>query len=471
MSKSYPAFLSYHSQSNCFAYAKYLSAIGKKLENGANSEILGGQFVGNFRIRNCHNPNVVVDVQLFGKLPLTHVFVNSIFAKISGFYENQEVILERIDSTTNCSYVEVAPTTNNDYSVISQSRSNIEANFLDQIRLVSNNMLIPYFVSPGIFVELRILNISPTTNNPVILDNETELHVQTATENGLNDEKKTLAMNVAKIVEGLSNEGFKSNFTIKLEKETVMARVLPRHLADYWMKDIEETVDEATIYIEGRDNVGHNEFGIVQVFSPNHHNEVMFSYLHRPSKMLITTAFNSALSHMLTSLKLPDKFHCVIGNSEYDEYSTISFRSVEPSKMVYLKHADLQVDDKTKQWLDQQNHMQELMSSLESKMQCHPILLSSSGKVMDLMAGGKSVDSIEKSLSETIRDLESKKPSLLLLDDIDVILPQLDQEQRQIPTEKLIALLCNKLKKCKVNAQFAEDQLWHTNLSSTNPQK
>lgn len=57
----------------------------------------------------------------------------------------------------------------------------------------------------------------------------------------------------------------------------------------------------------------------------------------------------------------------------------------------------------------------------------------------EFLNSGRSADAIEKILTETLQELEIKKPACLFLDDFDVILPQVDQEQRQLAMEKVVA--------------------------------
>lgn len=51
----------------------------------------GGPLLGNFRMKSCDNPNIYCDIQVFGQFPFTNVFINSVFAEVSGFHEKQEV--------------------------------------------------------------------------------------------------------------------------------------------------------------------------------------------------------------------------------------------------------------------------------------------------------------------------------------------------------------------------------------------
>lgn len=45
------------------------------------------------------------------------------------------------------------------------SQASIENDFLNQIRLVSQNMIIPYFLSPGVYVQFRIRELEKDLQN------------------------------------------------------------------------------------------------------------------------------------------------------------------------------------------------------------------------------------------------------------------------------------------------------------------
>ncbi|CAI5456233.1 unnamed protein product [Caenorhabditis angaria] len=581
MSQSYPAFIGFHSIGNCFGYVKSNNSINNDSFNVKES--VGSGFLGNFRMRSCENPNIYCDLQVFGRTPFTNVYVNSVFADVSGFHEKQEVILEKITTTTFCSYIDVAPKTDDDYSVIAQSQAGIEMNFLNQIRLVSNNMIIPYFVSPGVHVQLRILNIIPQTNNPVILNNETELHVQTVLESSDSKTKNQIAQNVSKIVQTLSSDGFISNYVIELESKSLSARILPRKIVDSWIKQQSQELDENTIYIAGEKNSLYTKHGIVEVRTNSSEDGIYeFYYLHRTSERKLDEKFNYALHHMFDSLKNSEKFCCIDGSGNLSPYTTIEIQAVDQNRLRYLHSVDVLIDKQTLEWIHKYQITAQLLKSISSKIKTNPIVLPLTGKsievsiegkdfevklmavtknikvyenvcfLMDLnceihlkeqqseseekketgnfdnyglntfddvvhigshskhlsdiasscsiegnhslLLGnsgsgksyfikrlarrlahstrinyckliqcssfkGKSSDALEKTLTETFLELELRKPSVLFLDDFDSILPKIDQEQRQIPLEKVVSVFCQKLRKTKINVIIVAQRL------------
>ncbi|CAI2355909.1 unnamed protein product [Caenorhabditis sp. 36 PRJEB53466] len=609
MNQSFPAFVSFHSLSNCFAYAKSLTAINDTKDLSSLNEKFGGPLLGNFRMRSCENPNIYCDLQVFGHSPFTNVFVNSVFAEVSGFQERQEVILERIDSKTYCSYIEVAPRTDNDYSVIAHSQASIENDFLNQIRLVSQNMIIPYFLSPGVYVQFRILNIVPATSKPVVLNNETELHVQTVTEGSQSDEKSQMAQRVSNIVQDLSTQGFLSNYVINLDKAPLVGRVLPKKIVESWIKSEIEKMDKSTIYIAGKLNCPYPEHGIVEVRSHARiegEEHVQFFYLHRTTGNLKkkNDALNYSLAHLFDSLQLVNRLHCVDGSSSLEPYANIKISAVPENRICTLRYCEVLMEKETLQWIEEFEMTSVLTKSLHSKLQGNPILLSVEGKELDValddkiirvkvvpsikglqkrvsestcflldlttemiykktadgkqksndsdgsrrrrkrpedtesehkpdtssenfglaqiedfvqtgshskklseldkicrdgrqhvlilgasgsgkttfikklarrmsynssvtfcklvpcaLLKGRSADTIEKMLAETLLELELKKPSCLFLDDFDIILPQVDQEQRQLAMEKVVSVFSQKLRTTGVSVILVAQRL------------
>ncbi|ULT85065.1 hypothetical protein L3Y34_013630 [Caenorhabditis briggsae] len=617
MNQSYPAFVSFHSLSNCFGYAKLLTAINATNDLSLVNEKFNGPTLGSFRMRSCENPNIYCDLQLFGQLPFTNVFVNSVFAEVSGFQERQEVILEKIANKTYCSYIEVAPRTVDDYSVIAQSQASIENEFLNQIRLVSQNMIIPHFLSPGVYVQFRILNIVPATSNPVILTNQTELHVQTVTEGSQSDEKATMAKKVSSIVQDLSTQAFLSNYVIQLEKTPVVGRVLPRKIVESWLKTDVDKIDKNTLYISGKENCPHPEKGIVEIRSlvRNEQQEsCQFFYLHRTNTTTLKKnddVLNDSLAHMFDSLQLTNRYHCVDGSGSLEPYVNVKIYEVPEDRICTLRYCDVMMEKETFQWIEEFEMTNLVTQSLHAKVQAKPILLSVEGTELDVslddkairvkvlpsikglvkrvtestcflldittemiykkitdpkqklseseaskrrrrrpddsetletpkteptngtnhienfglvqsenfvqigshskmlseldkvcrnekrhvmvlggngsgkttfikklarrlsynssvtfcklipcaLLKGRSADIIEKLLNDTMTELEVKKPSCLFLDDFDVILPQIDQEQRHLAMEKVVSVLSQKLRTTGVSVVLVAQRL------------
>uniref|UniRef100_A0A8R1I688 Protein kinase domain-containing protein n=1 Tax=Caenorhabditis japonica TaxID=281687 RepID=A0A8R1I688_CAEJA len=72
---------------------------------------------------------------------------------------------------------------------------------------------------------------------------------------------------------------------------------------------------------------------------------------------------------------------------------------------------------------------------------------------------GRSADTIEKLLTETLSEMECKKPSCLFLDDFDIILPQVDQEQRHLAMEKVVSVFSQKLRTTDVSVILVAQRL------------
>lgn len=397
MNQSYPAFVSFHSLSNCFGYAKLLTAINATNDLSTVNEQFNGPLLGSFRMRSCDNPNIYCDLQLFGQLPFTNVFINSVFAEVSGFQERQEVILEKMNCKTYCSYIEVAPRTDNDYSVIAQSQASIENEFLNQIRLVSQNMIIPHFLSPGVYVQFRILNIVPATGSSVVLNNNTELHVQTVVEGSKSDEKANMAHKVSSIVQDLSTQGFLSNYVVKLEQNPMIGRVLPKKIVMSWVNDGIEKLDKNTIYVAGRDNSPYPEHGIVEVRTRaknDNEEHIQFYYLHRTTSTNITKKndkLNNSLSHMFDSLKLADRQHCVDGSGSLEPYMNVKMYSVPESRICTLKFCEVIIEKETLAWAEEFDMVNLLIKAIQNQLQGNPLILSVTGKELDVLLNGKTI--------------------------------------------------------------------------------
>uniref|UniRef100_A0A1I7XGV9 SEC63 domain-containing protein n=1 Tax=Heterorhabditis bacteriophora TaxID=37862 RepID=A0A1I7XGV9_HETBA len=125
------------------------------LDEGQVKEPTTAALLGYFRVRSCDDPHLTFYIQIFGSLPFSHVYVNSVFANLCGFEENQEVILEKIN-VASCTSVEIAPLTANDFEILDKSSSHVEEAFLDQIHIVYPKMQFPFWISHGVYASFRI---------------------------------------------------------------------------------------------------------------------------------------------------------------------------------------------------------------------------------------------------------------------------------------------------------------------------
>uniref|UniRef100_A0A1I7TLI2 PEX-1N domain-containing protein n=1 Tax=Caenorhabditis tropicalis TaxID=1561998 RepID=A0A1I7TLI2_9PELO len=329
MNHNYPAFVSFHSLSNCFGYAKLLTAI-----NGSND-----------------------------------------------LSSTKEVILEKMDCKTYCSYIEVAPRTDDDYSVIAQSQASIETEFLNQTCLVSQNMIIPHFLSPGVYVQFRIIKIVPETIHPVILNSETELHVQTVMAESQIDGKAFMAHNVSNVVNNLSTHGFLSNYVIKLENIPMVIRVLPKHIVEKWLKSEALKLDKNTVYVAGK---------VKTRTRPDHGEKFQFLYLHRTKTTnLSKDALNDSLAHMFDSLQLVNRQHCVDGSGSLEPYANIKVVGVPQNRICMLKYCEVIMETETLMWVEEYDMKSLLIKSLRDQVQGNPILLSVEGKELDVLLDDK----------------------------------------------------------------------------------
>ncbi|CAJ0572937.1 unnamed protein product, partial [Mesorhabditis spiculigera] len=173
MSSRVPCFVKEHNWPNSFAFATTADLDGtvnlkKQPPLTSNPRCV--------LVRSCEDPNRKLFVQLSGPERFQYVLLNARSMEFAGFSDNEEALIESVEPTT-CDAVEIAPLSAEDFQVIEANTYEIEGTFLNQCRLVSQGMVIPFFASGGRPVLFKIVKIHPETTKPVLLSAHTELHV------------------------------------------------------------------------------------------------------------------------------------------------------------------------------------------------------------------------------------------------------------------------------------------------------
>ncbi|CAD6187326.1 unnamed protein product [Caenorhabditis auriculariae] len=400
---------------------------------------LGGSFVDNFRLRSCRNPKLYCDVQLFGKLPFSHVYINSVLAASSGLGEGEEVILEKIENTTHCTHVEVCPLSENDYSIILESHSTIENEFLNQVRLVSKNMILPYFVSRGIHVQLRIVSVTPPTPHPVLLNEDSELHVQTA--EVVSTTGKVFENQISKVIDSLSTDAFTSKYVMEGEQTVLETRILPRKIVEAWIKNQVSLIQPSTIYCIGKENTVAPEFGVVEINADQNEEEPPnFAYLYRtPTRQIRRSdSFNSALLRLFQSLQLGDKIQSIDGGLNLEEYTTVELTSLPASYVREAKSVIVTIDSKTYDWMRRFAANEKIIKSLKAKTTVHPLLLSYAGKTVEIPLGGSAVKVHVRPSKSDFKFSNYKRACFLVQENCEVIIKEEIESKSKDPSSEKI---------------------------------
>ncbi|GMT32996.1 hypothetical protein PFISCL1PPCAC_24293, partial [Pristionchus fissidentatus] len=173
--QKFPCFIGFHSWTNCFGYA---------VREGTRLAQLPPTLppLGFFRVRHCENENLTATVQILGVPPFSTLLLNASFARLLGFDEGDEVIIESLPPPLSCESVEIGPLTTNDYQIMESGCDAIENGLLSQLRIVSPRSRFIFFMSSSLSVAFRVVSInpSPPLGRFCLLTNSTELHVQSA---------------------------------------------------------------------------------------------------------------------------------------------------------------------------------------------------------------------------------------------------------------------------------------------------
>ncbi|CAI4228250.1 unnamed protein product [Auanema sp. JU1783] len=374
MGRNYPAFLQFHHLNNCFGYVKNEILFDSTVKINYNPASLG-DLLGTFIVRSCSDPHVTLVVQLYGRQPFSHLFLNAVLATNAGFQETQEVIVEVVEPT-NCQGVEIVPMSAQDYEIMDKSSSAVESLFLDQLTVVKKDMVFPLWLSPSMHVLFKIVNIVPPTDSPVYLVPSSELYVlpYLTPAKGLPYSQSSLSQ-VDTVFHGVTTDFSETRFHSSEYINNLIIRCLPRLLFEK-CKIFNQSSHPSLIYTLNKDEQ-YSSFNIVSTYRNDEPNAApVYAVL---IQVPINNVSNDDMHKAVISLLKHRPNHFISTNPLYSCYTQILCQSVNPKNIWNLKRCQVSIMKKESEDSPSLDNKKLIERSLQSLSAFYPIIMGCDG--------------------------------------------------------------------------------------------
>uniref|UniRef100_A0A1I7VEU1 Peroxisomal ATPase PEX1 n=1 Tax=Loa loa TaxID=7209 RepID=A0A1I7VEU1_LOALO len=181
--ETYSAVLRYHQRRNCFGYIQQRYSDVTR----TTSIQINATTSGTYNIIRCANPTECGLIQIF--VPNDHccykpkiLLINKIFADLFGFHENEEVIVQKVETASVCSSFEVELTSAEDWNTVTNQNSaqRIEELLLEQIHLITVGQTYPVWIGQNLHIYFIVARIEAFSSllQSACLSEFTEIHVK-----------------------------------------------------------------------------------------------------------------------------------------------------------------------------------------------------------------------------------------------------------------------------------------------------
>ncbi|CAJ0609517.1 unnamed protein product [Cylicocyclus nassatus] len=383
--QSYPVFLLFHDLPNCFAYARNGAVQGG---NYLLSMSLSSKTLGYFRVRSCDNNRFELYVQVFGSFPFTHIYVSKTFAELMGFRLKQEVIIEPVTPVT-CKSISIVPLSQHDYEIFDKSSRRVEEIFLQQIRVLYSGMRLPLWISNNVCSSFRVVEVTPDTNQAVLLVASTELQVLPLSEISLPEDDYSQGSRsivnlddvISNIISPLSNCVYVSTTSYSGEK----FRVLPLSLVE--TSEVRLPLSHPNvIYVSCNSSSNYVEYCIASVKRQVNPSLIEFAIV---VSLPTTSSYIDVTYKSLRRLFKTKANHCIVCHKKYPAYSTISLFSLKGHDLGKLEHVDVLPSKEDLEWLLEEDREHELSKCLSAIVSTYPLLLPYDGNSTNVTVLGR----------------------------------------------------------------------------------
>ncbi|KAM3728529.1 Peroxisomal ATPase PEX1 [Dirofilaria immitis] len=173
------------------------------------------------------------------------LFINKIFADLFGFHENEEVIVQKVETAPVCSLFEVELTSVEDWNVVQNSSQRIEKLLLAQIQLITVGQTYPIWIAQNLYVYFTVARIETSSSlmQNACLCEFTQVHVKpfysnpsSLEKNNSRDLLEVLPVSFASRIKNLFSDLPHIPFVFKIQDycgnflNRTVARVLPEVL-------------------------------------------------------------------------------------------------------------------------------------------------------------------------------------------------------------------------------------------------
>ncbi|GMT04313.1 hypothetical protein PENTCL1PPCAC_26487, partial [Pristionchus entomophagus] len=369
--QKFPCFIAFHGWSNCFGYA---------VREGTRLAQLPPTLppLGFFRLRHCENENLIANVQILGIPPFSTLLLNGSFARLLGFDEGDEVILESLPPPLACEIVEIAPLSSNDYQIMESGTEVIENGLLSQLRVVSPRCRFVFFMSRSLSVAFRVVSITPPPPDGrlCLLTNSTELHVQSAPSvslppiEGKRRKRKDVVVERAAARTSSLVSSSSSSFSLlssspPLQSDLIL-RVLPSSLRN---EKLRRAIGHPSLIYTIDPSLHYTSLSIVRASSLSSSSSPFFLLIRIPSEGEDIGA-DSTLSSVRETLK-SHSLHAITSSSSFSDYERLLLKSVPTKNLHHLSRAIVTLPKSTKIELAE-SHIRSLLTN-------HPIVIPFKG--------------------------------------------------------------------------------------------
>ncbi|GMR32470.1 hypothetical protein PMAYCL1PPCAC_02665 [Pristionchus mayeri] len=426
----FPCFIGFHSWSNCFGYA---------VREGTRLAQLPPTLppLGFFRLRHCENENLTANVQILGAPPFSTLLLNGSFARLLGFDEGDEVILESLPPPLSCEVVEIAPLSANDYQIMESGTDVIENGLLSQLRVVSPRSTFVFFMSHSLSAAFRVVSItpSPPDGRLCILTNSTELHVQSSpsvslppVEGKRRKRKDAVVERAAQRTSSLMSSS-SSSFSLlssspPLSSDLIL-RVLPSSLRS---ERLRRALDHPSLIFTIDPSLHYTSLHVVRASSISSSSSP-FSLLIRLPPQSEEIGRDSTLAAVVEALK-SHPHHAIASSSTFSDYERLLLKPVLTKNLHHLSKVVLNLPKTTKRELAE-SHLRSLLSN-------HPILIPSKGISIRLPGHSTllslSLDPSTPSVSTRICFVADENTLLIVKEqdaDLDTLLSSHKEEEKE----------------------------------------
>ncbi|KAF8383122.1 prx-1, partial [Pristionchus pacificus] len=367
----FPCFIGFHPWSNCFGYA---------VREGTRHAQLPPTLppLGFFRLRHCENENIMANVQILGAPPFSTLLLNGSFARLLGFDEGDEVILESLPPPLTCEVVEIAPLSANDYQIIESGTDVIENGLLSQLRVVSHRARFVFFMSKSLSAAFRVVSItpSPPDGRLCLLTNSTELHVQSAPSVSLppveGKRRKTKNVVVERVAQRTSSiiSSSLSSFSLLSSSSPLQShlilRILPSSLRN---ERLRRAIEHPSLIYTIDPSLHYTSLHVVRASSLSSPSSPFFLLIRIPLGSE-EVGRDSTMTSVAEALKW-HRHHGIASSSSFSDFERILLKPVPTKNLHHLTRAILTVPKSTKVEMAEA-HIRSLLSS-------HPILIPFKG--------------------------------------------------------------------------------------------
>ncbi|CAD5234279.1 unnamed protein product [Bursaphelenchus xylophilus] len=229
-----------HKSPNCYGF----------LSNFPNKFIESSSFAV-FKCSRVEAPETSFALQVFAsKPPFEYLHLNRVFIQRLGLNLNDQLILEQVRDVNYCQWMEIKPETFEDWNIVENTSEVIEEDFLRQLRVVQEDLPFVLFLSSGISINFKVVQIGPKLPKgaPALISNATQVMVAPLSQPKLSEYSS--GCNHPDILHDSVSLFNPLRFFISPGKPQMTLRILPK----VYLKTLKVKLPNSTVVTIGNEN-------------------------------------------------------------------------------------------------------------------------------------------------------------------------------------------------------------------------